>query len=856
MMPKSPARRCQGARCRTLAAIVLFVVMPHDRRGASAVHGSRDAFVQFLLDTEDRGAVQPVEGSPIVQENLEGRLILAERHSDGGALIPGRSTGVFDVEPYVSVHSRRGTEADPRGMRVEWKIGNCDVGPDAAFSVALLDGRPLGTCWSPHCYAHLQAPGVDKGGGGGGTEIEIVLLRAGADGAWETTPFGRTLPLIWDVDGQDVRGLRDMRDTHRQQACLPVPAASKEGELYVVDVVYSLVHRQLVLFGPTHKPLGGLYCVWDGNPQTSTTARKVCHPQRIAEPLQKSWSWARPPDGSWVNNRKGYSDRRVNTSAPLDASEPRTVVFQCVFAATAERGEVVSTATLIEDGQSSHNLAMCFPPEDIRLLIMGQGKDGDNWTGGGFIFRVADERSGDAVAQVKLPLCPYVVSTVPRWAHELSICAIFRDQAPYLAEWMEYHLLAGVQHFYLYNHKSADNATAELAPYVRAGVLDLHQWDLAGHPQKEAFLHCTHKYGHESRWLAMIDVDEFLLAGDGLTQDVKDVVRQFEAEPRDTTGPDTGQQDAALPAVLYVQEMFYGHQGYDAPPSGLVIENYANHSDDISKFAYRKKYIFRPAEGFIYIPCIHDIANGYFEPSLLPADVLRINHYTVKSRRHWAGDHIKRYQPCTDEWNEVRSTGIWDAYGLHVRRALCLRTGRVSCGTHVHFLAPLPADAALANQTCEDAMQLLCKASAPMPRMGLASWHDDVCGKCAQVAAARGDTGGEEGLSNWLSCVGVGEEGLAVVRDGGALADELLDMSVADLATALDTSELVAEGIVHCADTMRAAATATTGSRSATQDDAELEPAVAILSPIEGETVLRYACQEADESFLIAITWS
>ena len=83
------------------------------------------------------------------------------------------------------------------------------------------------------------------------------------------------------------------------------------------------------------------------------------------------------------------------------------------------------------------------------------------------------------------------------------------------------------------------------------------------------------------------------------------------------------------------QEMFYGHQGFHEPPSGLVIENYLNHSDDIAKFAYRKKYIFRPAEGHIYIPCIHDIANGYFEPSLLPPDVLRINHYTVKSTRHW-----------------------------------------------------------------------------------------------------------------------------------------------------------------------------------------------------------------------------
>ena len=50
-------------------------------------------------------------------------------------------------------------------------------------------------------------------------------------------------------------------------------------------------------------------------------------------------------------------------------------------------------------------------------------------------------------------------------------------------EWVEYHLLAGVQHMYLYNHKSVDNASVELHPYVTAGIVDLHQWDLPGHPQ-------------------------------------------------------------------------------------------------------------------------------------------------------------------------------------------------------------------------------------------------------------------------------------------------------------------------------------------------------------------------------------
>ncbi len=53
-----------------------------------------------------------------------------------------------------------------------------------------------------------------------------------------------------------------------------------------------------------------------------------------------------------------------------------------------------------------------------------------------------------------------------------------------------------MEHIYLYNHKSVDNATEEVSPYVRAGLVDLHPWDLPGHPQKEAFLHCTHKYAH------------------------------------------------------------------------------------------------------------------------------------------------------------------------------------------------------------------------------------------------------------------------------------------------------------------------------------------------------------------------
>ena len=41
--------------------------------------------------------------------------------------------------------------------------------------------------------------------------------------------------------------------------------------------------------------------------------------------------------------------------------------------------------------------------------------------------------------------------------YNLSICAIFKNEAKYLKEWIEYHRIFGVDHFYLYNIGSRDS---------------------------------------------------------------------------------------------------------------------------------------------------------------------------------------------------------------------------------------------------------------------------------------------------------------------------------------------------------------------------------------------------------------
>ena len=41
--------------------------------------------------------------------------------------------------------------------------------------------------------------------------------------------------------------------------------------------------------------------------------------------------------------------------------------------------------------------------------------------------------------------------------YEISICAIFKNEAPFLKEWLEFHLMLGIDHFYLYNNNSEDD---------------------------------------------------------------------------------------------------------------------------------------------------------------------------------------------------------------------------------------------------------------------------------------------------------------------------------------------------------------------------------------------------------------
>jgi hypothetical protein len=142
----------------------------------------------------------------------------------------------------------------------------------------------------------------------------------------------------------------------------------------------------------------------------------------------------------------------------------------------------------------------------------------------------------------------------------LSVCGIYLNEAPYLREWVEFHRLVGVEHFYLYNNRSTDNHREVLAPYIDAGLVELTDWDVFP-GQMEAYDDCLERHREDSHWIAFIDLDEFLFSP--LGRPVPEIVGEFEEHP-----------------AVGVHWCTFGNSGHETKPPGLQIESYLMRSTD------------------------------------------------------------------------------------------------------------------------------------------------------------------------------------------------------------------------------------------------------------------------------------
>lgn len=94
--------------------------------------------------------------------------------------------------------------------------------------------------------------------------------------------------------------------------------------------------------------------------------------------------------------------------------------------------------------------------------------------------------------------------------HNFAVVTVVKGENQHLKEWLDYHLAAGVDHFFIYDNDLADESKKILKPYIDAGFVNCILF-LGKNKKIEAYNDAVKNFKFECRYIAFLDVDEFIL---------------------------------------------------------------------------------------------------------------------------------------------------------------------------------------------------------------------------------------------------------------------------------------------------------------------------------------------------------
>lgn len=266
----------------------------------------------------------------------------------------------------------------------------------------------------------------------------------------------------------------------------------------------------------------------------------------------------------------------------------------------------------------------------------------------------------------KLPLAfyqpfSYLLSRIhllraPRkdFKYKVSLCLIFKDEDPYLKEWLDYHLLIGVDHFYLYNNNSTDNFREILAPYIEQGSVTLTDFP-EKYAQVKAYRDCYERTKGETEWLGYIDADEYvnLISHNS----IKNLLSEFKNYPS-----------------LYLNWRMFGTSGHlKENPDELTIERYTQawlHLSSTGKGFINNRFpdhtvtVHFHTSRLFSLPILGALANKspyrntHFLCSRGVENVAYINHYWSRSLQfYYFKDFVRGDATGSNNENARKETG-------------------------------------------------------------------------------------------------------------------------------------------------------------------------------------------------------
>lgn len=194
-----------------------------------------------------------------------------------------------------------------------------------------------------------------------------------------------------------------------------------------------------------------------------------------------------------------------------------------------------------------------------------------------------------------------------------AIFSIFKNEGPYLREWVAFHKIQGFEKFYLYNNESEDDWKSELQDFIDLGYVEVIDWPGKAQqfPAYWDYINKMKNNPEKPRWTAFIDIDEFIYSRSG--RKVSEIL----------------DENQNIDCIIATWLMF-GHSGHREKPEGLVIDNFVNRANNSVKSDHFKSIV--DVSKIIGFSNPHEFT---IAGETINLDDLKINHYWTKSEQEW-----------------------------------------------------------------------------------------------------------------------------------------------------------------------------------------------------------------------------
>lgn len=229
--------------------------------------------------------------------------------------------------------------------------------------------------------------------------------------------------------------------------------------------------------------------------------------------------------------------------------------------------------------------------------------------------------------------------------YNLVVCAVFKNEAHILEEWILHYLHHGFEHIYLINDFSSDNYMDIINKYSEN--ITLYHNDIIHGFAKKKQVDIYHKYFmtdafKNSKWVAIFDLDEFLYSPSEIN--IKNIIDRYDD----------------YNAIL-VDWVHFGSNGHILQPHS-VVEGFTKRAP-ITTVLYNNKTIFKPdklKDLEIHTTKVEGktIHLKYSNESLIPPLIL--NHYNIQSKNFYL--NVKQTRGDINARNVSRDIKIFKSY--------------------------------------------------------------------------------------------------------------------------------------------------------------------------------------------------